>query len=40
VDVNLKVKRDGKDLSGRALYVLNRAGGKLILSEIPIFDVK
>jgi len=40
VDVSLKVKREGRDYAGRALYVLNRAGGKLSLSEVPIFDVK
>jgi tetratricopeptide (TPR) repeat protein len=40
VDVSLKVKVIGKDYSGRALYVINRAGGSLRLSEVPIFDVK
>jgi TolA-binding protein len=40
VDVALKIKIEGKDYSGRALYVLSRAGGKLLLSEVPIFDVK
>jgi hypothetical protein len=40
VDVNIKVKREGRDYAGRALYVLNRVTGKLILSEMPIFDVK
>lgn len=40
VDVNIKVRREGRDYAGRALYVLNRAGGKLVLSEVPIFDVK
>jgi len=40
VDVSLKIKILNKDYSGRALYVINRAGGKLRLSEVPIFDVK
>src|SRR5205085_11640801 len=40
VDVNIKAKVEGKDHAGHALYVLNRAGGKLILSEMPLFDVK
>jgi hypothetical protein len=40
VDVLLKVRIEGKDYAGRALYVVNRAGGKLRLSEVPIFDVK
>jgi hypothetical protein len=40
VDVLIKAKISGKDYAGPALYVLNRAGGKLLLSEVPIFDVK
>lgn len=40
VDVNLKLKIVGREGAGRAVYVLNRAGGKLKLSEVPIFDVK
>ncbi len=40
VDVTLKIKIDGKDYSGRAVYVISRAGGKLLLSEVPTFDVK
>lgn len=40
VDVNLKIKIVGREGAGRALYVLSRAGGKLKLSEAPIFDVK
>jgi hypothetical protein len=40
IDVNLKVRVGGKDYTGRALYVLYRGGGKLLLSEVPIFDVK
>jgi tetratricopeptide (TPR) repeat protein len=40
VDVNLKIKIEGKDYSGRALYVVSRSGGKLRLSEVPLFDVK
>jgi hypothetical protein len=40
IDVMVRIKLDNKDYSGRALYVLRRSGGKLILSEVPIFDVK
>lgn len=40
VDVLLKIKIDNKEYAGRALYVLRRTGGKLLLSEVPIFDVK
>jgi Tfp pilus assembly protein PilF len=40
VDVMLKIKIEGKDYAGRAVYVISRAGGKLVLSEVPTFDVK
>ena len=40
VDALLKIRIEGKDYAGRAVYVLNRASGKLLLSEVPIFDVK
>jgi TolA-binding protein len=40
VDVALKLKVEGRDYSGRAVYVISRAGGKLLLSEVPVFDVK
>jgi tetratricopeptide (TPR) repeat protein len=40
VDVTLKIKIDGKDYAGRAVYVISRTGGKLLLSEVPTFDVK
>jgi Flp pilus assembly protein TadD len=40
VDVSMKVKILGKDYSGRALYVISRAGGRMVLSEVPVFDVK
>ena len=40
VDVNVKIKIVGREGAGRAVYILNRAGGKLKLSEVPIFDVK
>lgn len=40
VDVSLKIKIDGKDYAGRAVYVVSRTGGKLLLSEVPVFDVK
>ena len=40
VDVTLKIKIEGKDYAGRAVYVISRAGGKTLLSEVPVFDVK
>lgn len=40
VDVTLRIKIEGKDYSGRAVYVVSRAGGKMRLSEVPVFDVK
>lgn len=40
VDVTLKIKIEGKDYAGRAVYVINRSGGKMLLSEVPVFDVK
>jgi hypothetical protein len=40
VDVTLKIKIEGKDYAGRAVYVISRTDGKLLLSEVPTFDVK
>ncbi|MBL8188997.1 MAG: hypothetical protein JNK38_13380 [Acidobacteria bacterium] len=40
IDVTLKIRIEGKDYSGRAVYVISRAGGKVLLSEVPVFDVK
>ncbi|MDX2043275.1 MAG: hypothetical protein SF097_18805 [Acidobacteriota bacterium] len=40
IDVTLKIRIEGKDYSGRAVYVISRAGGKTLLSEVPVFDVK
>ncbi len=40
VDANVKVKIIGREGTGRAVYVLSRAGGKWKLSDVPIFDVK
>ncbi len=40
VDVTLRIRIEGKDYAGRAVYVINRAGGKILLSEVPVFDVK
>ncbi|HMV84326.1 MAG TPA: tetratricopeptide repeat protein [Blastocatellia bacterium] len=40
VDVTLKIKIEGKDYAGRAVYVISRANGKMLLSEVPVFDVK
>jgi TolA-binding protein len=40
VDVTLKIKIEGKDYAGRAVYIVSRGGGKMLLSEVPVFDVK
>lgn len=40
IDVTLKIKIEGKDYSGRAVYVVTRVSGKMLLSEVPVFDVK
>jgi TolA-binding protein len=40
VDVTLKIKIEGKDYSGRAVYIVSRSGGKISLSEVPVFAVK
>jgi hypothetical protein len=40
VDVTLRIKIEGKDYAGRAVYIVSRAGGRLLLSEVPTFDVK
>ncbi len=40
IDVALKIKIEGKDYSGRAVYVISKTGGKISLSEVPVFDVK
>lgn len=40
VDVRLRIRIDGKDYAGRAVYVISRAGGRILLSEVPVFDVK
>ncbi len=40
VDVNVKLKIISREGAGRAVYVISRAGGKLKLSEVPVFDVK
>ncbi|MBO0722788.1 MAG: hypothetical protein J2P41_18330, partial [Blastocatellia bacterium] len=40
VDVTLNLKIEGKDYSGRAVYVVSRVGGKITLSEVPVFAVK
>ena len=39
-DVDLKIKIEGKDYSGRAVYVISQTAGKISLSEVPVFDVK
>jgi tetratricopeptide (TPR) repeat protein len=38
-DVQITARTLGKDSSGTAVYVLTRAGGRLLLIEIPIFEV-
>jgi tetratricopeptide (TPR) repeat protein len=40
VDVKLRIKIENEDYTGRAVYVISRAGGKMLLSEVPVFDVK
>lgn len=40
VDVRLRAKISDKEYTGRALYILSRTGGKTVLSEVPVFDVK
>lgn len=40
VDVTLRIKIEGKDYAGRAVYVVSRTSGKMLLSEVPVFDVK
>ncbi|MFN0112097.1 MAG: hypothetical protein ACKVZH_24810 [Blastocatellia bacterium] len=40
IDLSLKLRIEGKDYGGRAVYVINRSGGKLRVSEVPVFDVK
>jgi len=40
IDVTLKIRIDGKDYAGRAVYVISQANGSPILSEVPVFDVK
>ncbi|MFN2598753.1 MAG: hypothetical protein ABR563_16385 [Pyrinomonadaceae bacterium] len=39
-DVQITARTLGKDSSGTAVYVLARAGGRLLLAEIPIFEVR
>jgi hypothetical protein len=40
VDVALTVRSENRDLSGTALYILNRAGGNWVLEDVQLFDVK
>jgi hypothetical protein len=40
VDALLSLRLEGKQYAGRALFVMNRISGKLLLSEVPIFDLK
>jgi Tfp pilus assembly protein PilF len=42
LDVGLKVKTEGRDQSGTAVFVLNRAGSSWVLEDVPhqLFNVK
>ncbi|NBO65154.1 MAG: hypothetical protein EBU88_10005 [Acidobacteria bacterium] len=40
VDVSLRIRIEGRDYAGRAVYVISRAGGRVLLSEVPVFDVR
>jgi TolA-binding protein len=40
VDVKLRIKIENEDYTGRAVYVISRSGGRMVLSEVPVFDVK
>jgi len=40
VDVTLRIRIEGRDYAGRAVYVISRAGGRTLLSEVPVFDVR
>ena len=40
VDVSLRIRIEGRDYAGRAVYVISRAGGRILLSEVPVFDVR
>ncbi|MGA9767889.1 MAG: tetratricopeptide repeat protein [Blastocatellia bacterium] len=40
LDVELKVKSEGRDQSGTARYVLNRSGSGWVLEDVQLFNVK
>jgi hypothetical protein len=40
VDVALKVTAEGRDQSGTAVFVLNRAGSSWVLEDVQLFNVK
>jgi hypothetical protein len=40
LDVELKVKAEGRDQSGTARYILNRAGNSWLLEDAQLFNVK
>ncbi|MFL6213691.1 MAG: tetratricopeptide repeat protein [Blastocatellia bacterium] len=40
LDVALTVRAENRDLSGTALYILNRAGGSWVLEDVQLFNVK
>ena len=40
LDVELKVKSEGRDQAGTARYVLNRSGSGWVLEDVQLFNVK
>jgi tetratricopeptide (TPR) repeat protein len=40
LDVELKVKSEGRDQAGTARYVINRAGNGWVLEDVQLFNVK
>ncbi|HKP85194.1 MAG TPA: tetratricopeptide repeat protein [Blastocatellia bacterium] len=40
LDVELKVKAEGRDQAGTARYILNRAGNSWVLEDVQLFNVK
>jgi hypothetical protein len=40
LDVGLKVRAEGKDQAGTAVFILNRAGQGWVLEDVQLFNVK
>ena len=40
LDVGLKVRAEGRDQSGTALFILHRAGAGWVLEDVQLFNVK